>query len=203
MIPQKTIKNSLSFLGPLSYSKQVHLKTAEKLLFVLLFVLRLSSKKWMKKSLADFKYNGRKENASFYVQYMAYTYGKELLRYGVTALVPVPISVKRKRFRGFNQAEVLAKGLADALGIVSLPLLKRVKHTLPQNGLTPDERRRNLTGSFAWNEGVAGKLTELPKRVALVDDIFTTGTTMEACTKVLQEYGIPTVYGICICIGND
>lgn len=159
--------------------------------------------KWMKKSIADFKYNGRKENVSFYVQHMAHTYGKQLLRYGVTALVPVPISAKRRRFRGFNQAELLAEGLADALGIVSLGLLKRIKNTLPQSGLTPEERKRNLTGSFAWNEKLAGNLTELPMAVALVDDIFTTGSTMDACAKALQEYGIHTVYGICICIGNE
>lgn len=159
--------------------------------------------KWMKKSIADFKYNGCKENASFYIQHMAYTYGKQLQRHGVTTLVPVPISTKRRRFRGYNQAELLAEGLADVLGMVSLSLLKRVKHTLPQSGLTPEERRRNLTGSFAWNEKVAGNLRSLPKTVALVDDIFTTGTTMEACTNVLHEYGIHTVYGICICIGNE
>lgn len=159
--------------------------------------------KWMKKSIADFKYNGRKENVSFYIQHMAHTWGKQLLRYGVTALVPVPISAKRRRFRGYNQAELLAEGLAEALGIVSLNLLKRVKHTLPQNGLTPEERRRNLTGSFAWNEAVAGELPEVPEKVALVDDIFTTGITMEACTKVLQENGVSTVYGICISIGNE
>lgn len=159
--------------------------------------------KWMKKSIADFKYNGRKENGFFYIQYMAHTYGKQLLRYGVTALVPVPISVKRRRFRGFNQAELLAKGLAEALGIEVLPLLRRVKHTLPQSGLTPEERRRNLSGSFAWDETIAGRLRQLPETVALVDDIFTTGTTMEACTTVLRENGISAVYGICICIGND
>lgn len=159
--------------------------------------------KWMKKSIADFKYNGRKENASFYIPHMAHTYGKQLLRYGVTALVPVPISAKRRRFRGYNQAELLAEGLADALGIVSLRLLKRIKNTLPQSGLTPEERKRNLTDSFAWDNNLAGKLAELPKTVALVDDIFTTGSTMDACAKVLLEYGIHTVYGMCICIGNE
>lgn len=159
--------------------------------------------KWMKKSIADFKYNGRKENGSFYVQHMAHTYGRQLLRYGVTALIPVPISSKRRRFRGFNQAELLAEGLAEVLGIEVFPLLRRVKHTLPQSGLTPEERKKNLAGSFAWNEKLADSLQSLPETVALVDDIFTTGTTMEACTNVLRENGIHTVYGVCICIGND
>lgn len=159
--------------------------------------------KWMKKSIADFKYEGRTENVAFYIQHMAHIYGKQLLRYGVTALVPVPISAKRRRFRGFNQAELLANGLANVLGMRSLRLIKRVKNTLPQNGLTPEERKRNLLDSFAWNEKISGRLTELPKTVALVDDIFTTGTTMEACTKVLLEHGVTTVYGICISIGND
>ena len=54
--------------------------------------------KWMKKSIADFKYNGRKEYAEFYVQHMKQCFGRQLLRYGVTVLVPVPVSSGRKRY---------------------------------------------------------------------------------------------------------
>lgn len=159
--------------------------------------------KWMKKSIAGFKYDGRKEYAAFYIRHMAGCFGRQLLRYGVTALVPVPISAKRRRYRGYNQAELLAEGLAKELGISCRKLIKRVRNTVPLSGLSPTERKKNLMGSLCFDEAEASKWQELPTKVALVDDIFTTGTTMEACTKVLQAHGILEVYGICICIGNE
>ena len=126
-----------------------------------------------------------------------------MLRYGVTALVPVPISGKRRRYRGFNQAEILAEGLAKELGFSTARLVKRVRNTVPLSGLSPKERKATLADSLVWDEAEAGLLSELPKTVALVDDIFTTGATMEACTEVLKAHGITSVYGICVCIGNE
>lgn len=159
--------------------------------------------KWMKKSIAGFKYDGRKEYVDFYIRHMAGCYGRQLMKYGVTVLIPVPISAKRRRYRGFNQAELLAEGLAKELGMVSANLIKRVRNTAPLNGLSPTERRSCLRDAFCWNENEALKLEKLPQTVALVDDIFTTGTTLDACARVLTEHGISSVYGICICIGND
>lgn len=159
--------------------------------------------KWMKQSIAGFKYDGRKEYVDFYIRHMAGSYGRQLLKYGVTALVPVPISAKRRRYRGFNQAELLADGLAKELGIASARFIKRVRNTAPLSGLSPAERMRNLCDAFLWDEKEASKWKEMPHTVALVDDIFTTGATMEACTRVLSEHGISLIYGICICIGND
>lgn len=158
--------------------------------------------KQMKHSIADFKYNGRTEYTDFYVYHMANCFGKQLLRHGVTALVPVPISVKRRRYRGFNQAELLAKGLAKELGIDVISLVRRVHNTVPQSKLSKRERRENLLSSLEWNETEANKLEVLPERVAIVDDIYTTGATMEACAKVLSEHGISGIYGACVCLGS-
>ena len=159
--------------------------------------------KRMKRSIADFKYHGRKEYGAFYIQHMKQCFGTQLLRNGVTTLVPVPISRKRRRYRGFNQAELLAEGLAKELGLSTAKLVKRVRTTRPQSGLSPKERKKNLTESLAWDDAEAGRFSEMPKTVALVDDIFTTGATMEACTEVLRAHGIISVYGICVCIGNE
>jgi len=159
--------------------------------------------KWMKQSIAGFKYDGRKEYVDFYIRHMAGCYGRQLVKYGVTVLIPVPISAKRRRYRGFNQAELLAEGLAKELGLTSASLIKRVRNTAPLSGLSPAERRSCLQDAFCWNENEALKWEKLPQTVALVDDIFTTGTTLDACTRVLTEHGISSVYGICICIGND
>lgn len=159
--------------------------------------------KHMKRSIAGFKYHGRKEYAEFYIQHMKQCFGAQMLRYGVTMLVPVPISEKRRRYRGYNQAELLAEGLANELGLSTARLVKRVRNTVPLSGLSPKERKATLADSLVWDEAEAGLLSELPKTVALVDDIFTTGATMEACTEVLKAHGITSVYGICVCIGNE
>ena len=158
--------------------------------------------KQMKRSIAGFKYKGRTEYADFYVYHMANCFGKQLLRHGVTALVPVPVSHRRRRFRGFNQAELLAEGLARALRIRVVHLVKRVHNNAPQSKLTKKERKMNLLQSMEWNEAEARKLPELPKCVAVVDDIYTTGATLEACAEVLAEHGISGIYGACICLGS-
>lgn len=159
--------------------------------------------KQMKRSVTEFKYGGRKEYADFYVHHMAGRYGERLLRHGVTALVPVPVSGKRKRSRGFNQAELLAGRLAERLGIPAIPLLKRVKNTKPQSGLSKKERKHNLQSAFAWNAREADRWEVLPGAVVLIDDIYTTGSTLTACAEVLRENGIKSVYGLCVCIGTN
>ena len=159
--------------------------------------------KAMKKSIAAFKYGGRKEYADFYVRHMAQEIGRRLVRYGVTVLVPVPVSKKRRRYRGFNQAELLSEKLAKELGLVSANLLVRRKNTVPQSSLTPAERKKNLIGSIEWDEKAARSLEVYPTAVAVVDDIYTTGSTMSACAEVLQTRGIQRVYGVCVCIGTD
>lgn len=157
----------------------------------------------MKKSIAAFKYGGRREYSSFYVRHMAQEIGRLLLRYQVTVLVPVPVSAKRRRFRGFNQAKLLADGLARELGITSAELLVRIKDTRPQNSLTPEERKQNLEGAIGWNEAAAEVFSECPGTVAVIDDIYTTGSTLSACADVLREHGVVRIYGVCVCIGAD
>lgn len=159
--------------------------------------------KAMKRSIAGFKYEGRKEYADFYVRHMAGEQGRYLSHYGVTALIPVPISLKRSRYRGFNQAELLADKLAKELGMECVPLLKRVKNTLPQSSLSGTERKKNLIGAVRMDEEVLKRIKHLPEAVAIVDDIYTTGSTMSVCADVLKAGGISRVYGVCVCIGSD
>ncbi len=101
-------------------------------------------------------------------------------------IVPVPLHPKRLRARGFNQALVLARFLFPEPGRAIVPdLLQRTRWTEPQVGLSGRERRRNLAGAFAVPrpERVCGR------RVLLVDDVFTTGTTLNECAKVLKAQG--------------
>lgn len=157
----------------------------------------------MKRSITDFKYGGRTEYTSFYVRNFVKSYGTQFKKLGIRVLVPVPCSKKRKRFRGFNQAEVFARALAKELGCEVCMLLKRTRDTLPQNALDPKERRKNLVNAFAWDTNAAAELSGRPGAVAVVDDIYTTGNTMNSCAAVLLQHGIAEVYGISICVGGE
>lgn len=159
--------------------------------------------KWMKKSITQFKYCARKEYTGFYIRHMACRYGEQLKRYGVTALVPVPISKKRERQRGYNQAELLSFALSKELGLLDARLLRRIRNTVPQKNLSPEERKQNLVGAIVWNKKKATALKELPEAVAVVDDVYTTGSTIAECARVLRENGVKRVYSICICIGKE
>jgi ComF family protein len=102
-------------------------------------------------------------------------------------VLPSPASSERLRERGFNPAAVLAKRVARELGIPWHPgLLRKVKHTPPQTGLLRTARRRNLRSAFRC-EGVEGL------RVAVVDDVTTTGATVEALARVLRRAGASRV----------
>ena len=101
-------------------------------------------------------------------------------------LIPVPLHPKRLRERGFNQALLLSKALEDIPpGKIKPRLLKRIRHTPPQVRLNPDERRQNVRGAFELKDpdGVRGK------NILLVDDVFTTGATVNECARVLKKAG--------------
>jgi ComF family protein len=106
---------------------------------------------------------------------------------GVPAvLVPVPLSRERQRERGFNQAELLAKEAAARTSLPVARLLRKVRETPPQAGLSRAERLRNLEGAFA----VAGGGPVLAGLLAvLIDDVFTTGATADECARVLLAAG--------------
>ena len=117
---------------------------------------------------------------------------------GAQALVPVPVHPERMKTRGFNQAEELARRLSDGLGLpVETGILSRNKNTAPQKDLNPAQRLKNLEEAFSAKRPRAG-LTS----VILVDDIYTTGSTVEACSRVLKRAGVSRVYFLCICIGG-
>jgi len=110
----------------------------------------------------------------------------------VDVIVPVPLFVLRKWRRGFNQADVLARALSQESGIPwSRRILRRVRATPPQVGLSHRQRRLNLAGAFAVRgEAVRGR------NVLLVDDVMTTGATLDACARVLKAAGAARVTGL-------
>ncbi len=152
----------------------------------------------MQGSVFRFKYAKRKEYAQFFAQSMCELHGKEVKELRPDVLIPVPLHRSRQEKRGFNQAEALASELALGLDIpVKNDLVKRVKNTAPQKMMSREERRKNLKKAF--------QLTSCDvklKRVIVIDDIYTTGSTLDEIAVLLKGAGVHEVYGFTLCSGT-
>ena len=103
------------------------------------------------------------------------------------ALVPVPLAASRARERGYNQSELLARRLGRRWGVPVWPAcVERRKATATQTRLTPDERRRNVCGAF---RAVGGAVSFRGAHLVLVDDVITTGATLNECASALHDAG--------------
>ena len=121
------------------------------------------------------------------------------------ALVPVPLHPRRKRWRGFNQAEILGRDLAKRFKHPHSDLLVRNRNTRPQVELKKDERKENVLGAFSLRPLRHSELdseSSLKGRTfILVDDVYTTGATMSECAKVLKHAGAGEVWGMAVALG--
>ncbi len=115
----------------------------------------------------------------------------------VDFIVPVPLHWRRLVGRRYNQSALLAYALASLLEVPCLPsALKRVQHTTPQMRLHRDERLKNVKRAFAVPEGARAGLTG--KTLLLVDDVVTTGATVDACACALKEAGASAVHVVAL-----
>lgn len=116
----------------------------------------------------------------------------EDLEWDVDLIVPVPLGRKRKRERGYNQAILLAKPIAWSLGLPLRPgALQRIRETQAQVGLTKRQRVTNVRDAFSADEEIVRG-----KHVLVVDDVVTTGATLNACAKALKEAEAVKVFGL-------
>src|SRR5690349_13899868 len=141
------------------------------------------------------KYHGNKRLALPLGSLLAQTYK----RTGLVAdmIVPVPLHTQRQQQRGYNQAQLLAEVCSAQLGLpLYVSLLTRVRATASQARLSSmNERRQNVAGAFLLNPQVNAKA--LAKRhILLIDDICTTGATLDACAAPLFSAGAKTVWGL-------
>ena len=152
----------------------------------------------MADSIFRFKYTGRQEYAEFYGKDLYDRYGSWLRAVKPDVLVPVPIHISRKRKRGYNQAELLARELSKHSGIpVNRKLIIRKKKTKPQKDLTVQERQNNLKKAFKICKNDVKLST-----IVIIDDIYTTGSTIDDMAKLLMTSGIQKVYYMALAVGR-
>jgi ComF family protein len=108
----------------------------------------------------------------------------------IDAVTPVPLHWRKQWQRGFNQAELLARGMARRRGVPVVRALRRVRSTQTQAGLSNTARRRNVAAAFQCRRGAQ---TLAGRRVLLIDDVMTTGSTAAACARVLKRAGVARV----------
>jgi competence protein ComFC len=108
------------------------------------------------------------------------------------AVVPVPLHRSRLRKRGFNQAELLARGVAEKMKATVSDTLEVVRSTRDQVELSAAQRRVNVAGAYSATKPLRGK-------ILLVDDVFTTGATMSACAASLVRAGAKEVHALSLC----
>ncbi len=146
----------------------------------------------IKQTISDFKYHGKSYLYKIFSWQMVELLKKENLT-DFDQIVPVPLHSYKEVKRGYNQSKLLARDISSNLGMPMVELVKRTKKTKPQNKLATYERWHNMTGAIDIK-----KSKKVGKKILLVDDIYTTGATMNACAKVLKREGASIVIGISI-----
>lgn len=153
-------------------------------------------------SIYRFKFHNQRVFAQYYAREALIHLKTDIQCWNPDFIIPVPLHFCKMRKRGFNQAEILAKELGKVFGIpVKEKILVRIKNTKPQKILGPKERNSNLKGAFMVDNRQKDKLLT-GKTVLLVDDIYTTGSTLDAAAGVLKKAGAEKVYYLTISIGQ-
>lgn len=144
-----------------------------------------------------------------YINELAVELGRLVQKYFVsvapdragTFLLPMPLHRRRLLERGFNQSELIAKSVGEFLGLpLAEPLLRRKKYLPAQAKLSRPARMANIKSAFVYDE----RFSQADRRMnlILVDDVYTTGATMQECAKVLKKSGFDKVWGLVIARGK-
>ena len=148
------------------------------------------------------KYYGVKDIAGYISAEMSYHSRNLIKKWNPEVLIPVPLHISRYRKRGFNQAELIAKGIGNIYDIpVADDALIRNHKTHVQKHLNNEDRYINLKEAFAADPSKLKKYGRIRSAV-IVDDIYTTGSTIDGCAAALKTCGIENVYFLCACIGD-
>ncbi len=152
----------------------------------------------MEDAMQRFKNRNRREYAAFFGRELYEALKGPLEYWRPQVLVPVPVHRSRKRMRGYNQAELLGRELSRRTHLpMDAGLLVRTRKTRAQRELNDLERRQNVEGAFAVRNGSSSY-----KRLLLIDDIYTTGSTADAAAGALLDAGAEAVFCGSVCIGK-
>jgi ComF family protein len=131
------------------------------------------------------KFDGRRNLAGLLAPLLASVFFDAWDKSDFDYITSVPLHPRRRRERGFNQSELLAQELARCVAIPYLQVLKRVRYTFPQVGLTDSQRRDNIRNAFRCNNH-----QQIARcRILLIDDVMTTGATVAGAAQTLLEAG--------------
>ena len=149
----------------------------------------------MRELIQSFKYRDRHEGLPLFARWLNKA-GAELLA-DADLIVPVPLYPARLWWRRFNQSAMLALAMGRLAAVpVDCAVLKRVRRTASQVGLTADQRRRNVRGAFKVDPALRPRIKG--RKIVVVDDVITTGATAEACARALKRAGAARVDGLAL-----
>lgn len=144
-----------------------------------------------------FKNSNRRDYAAVFAEEMIRINAAWLRTLKVDFILPVPLSRKKRRIRGYNQAELLAVEIGKRLDLpVKKKLLQKIKETDQQKSLSRKKRQENLKDAFQIEEKLS-----FGASVLVIDDVYTTGSTADAVALALKDAGAKEVYILCLCIG--
>ena len=133
------------------------------------------------------KYHGNLAAGRYFGQMLGRKLAESRFFGDVDVIVPVPLHWARRWKRGYNQAEVIARGVADALGCeVETDVLRRSRRTVTQTKVSVEEKSQNVEGAFCLSDDAGSKLAGV-RHALLIDDVFTTGSTLSACFRTLRQ----------------
>lgn len=148
-------------------------------------------------SIYAFKYKNRRCYGEIFARELAKEYGKCLKQKKVELIIPIPLHKSRIKERGYNQTEILAKYLGEYTGIeVDKVSLIRIKKTTPQKCNNDKERKKNIKNAFVLKKKIN------VENVVLIDDIYTTGSTLDEAARILKKAGVSNVYFLTISVGQ-
>jgi ComF family protein len=153
----------------------------------------------LKAAVSQFKYRFTKDLTDDFSRILADKIAELSMAYNKKIiLIPVPLHKKRLNYRGFNQAELIAQAVAERVGdrVSVLSLLRRVRHTSQQAKLSKRQRLDNLSDAFVFLTG--DHTPDSSVIYFVVDDVCTTGSTLDNCAKILKEAGFSKIYGLVV-----
>lgn len=151
----------------------------------------------MKRSLLRYKYYGNREYGEYYADSICRYMEREIRTWKPDLIVPVPMYPRKQRERGFNQAADLADRIGKQLEIPTADwIVRKSRNTKSQKKLNAVERKQNLRTAFEVTERVDGL------KILVIDDVYTTGSTVEAMAHVLKKSGARMVFFVTLCTGQ-